>query len=95
MQVERSNKQAGGFMTTKFALSFCKTPQNKVEPNPKPKVTFTKPAANLFVRPEGKVYNTDGGDKNVDAKATSYISLVKERLRLEEMMHAGNNSTNV
>lgn len=53
---------------------------------------FTKPAANLFVTPaQSKVYGGGGGDKNVDDKATSYISQVKERLRLEEMMHAENN----
>ncbi|MCD9645767.1 hypothetical protein HAX54_034952 [Datura stramonium] len=83
-------------MTTKFALSFGKTAQNdKVEP--KPKVIFIKPAANLFVRPaETKAYG-GGGDKNVDAKATSYISQVKERLRLEEMSmrHAGNKNITV
>lgn len=94
MQVKRNNKQ-GGFMTTKFALSFSKTAQNKIET--KPKVTFTKPATNLFVRPEGKVHDTNGGsggDKNVDAKAANYISHVKERLRIEErsMMHGGNYS---
>ncbi|KAL3337415.1 hypothetical protein AABB24_029860, partial [Solanum stoloniferum] len=89
MQVERSSKQ----VTTKFTLSFGKSAQNnKVET--KPKVIFTKPAANLFVTPaETKVYGGgDGGggsgDKNVDDKATNYISQVKERLRLEEMMHA-------
>lgn len=78
-------------MTTKFTLSFGKIAQNnKVEP--KPKVIFTKPAANLFVTPaEGKVYSGGGGDKNVDDKATSYIFQVKERLRLEEMMHTENN----
>ncbi|KAL3368689.1 hypothetical protein AABB24_009495, partial [Solanum stoloniferum] len=89
MQVERSSKQ-GGFMTTKFTLSFGKSAQNnKVET--KPKVIFTKPAANLFVTPaETKVYGGGGGsgDKNVDDKATNYISQVKERLRLEEMLHA-------
>lgn len=86
MQVERSSKQ-GGFMSTKFTLSFGKSAQNsKVET--KSKVIFTKPAANLFVTPtETKVYG-GSGDKNVDDKATNYISQVKERLRLEEMMHA-------
>lgn len=77
-------------MTKKLAMSFGKTVKNnKVETTQK--VIFTKPAANLFVKPaESKVYGVVGDDKNVDAKATSYISQVKERLRLEEMMHAGN-----
>lgn len=94
--MESGQQKLKGMMKSKLVMSFYKAPKPSASPSQAGSVqtslstqkvsTFTK--QNSFGRSDGYVHGPDGGggDRGVDNKASSYISYVKERRILEELV---------
>lgn len=54
-------------------------------PKPKPKPSSAKPTGFYGSSGDVRGFSDNGGDENVDIKAASYISYVRERLKVEKV----------
>lgn len=88
-----SEKRGSNSMKSKLMMSFYRAakPQPATTVKPPPPAVFVKTTSfrndGMRRSDDGYSHGPDGGggDRHVDKKATSYISHVKERLRLEEL----------
>lgn len=96
--MEAVSEKRGGSMKSKLIMSFYRSPKpptppaaTTVKPRPAAAAVLVKTTSLRCDARDGYFHGPDGGggDQLVDKKASTYISQVKERRRLEEsnLMH--------